>query len=163
MSTTQTTERGSGAAFEAPYFDRVRERTSPRVNRRIDLSTAASLDRFVDADPATIARHLDDLDREWDIDRAVMAVFAGAGGIAGLLSLGRWLSGKKPGRAAAVLAVQLGFLFHHARSGWCPPVAVLRRLGFRTRMEIEEEKRALLALADRPAEATESVLVIESA
>lgn len=160
MFSTQTTERGSGAAFEAPYFDRVRERTSPRVNRRIDLTTAARLERFLDADPATIARHLDQLDREWDIDRAVMAVFAGTGAVAGLLSLRRWLAGRRPGRSAAVLALQLGFLFHHARAGWCPPVAVLRRLGFRTRMEIEEEKRALLAVVERPAEVTESVLVI---
>jgi len=161
MSTTQTIESGSGAAFEAPYFDRVRERTSPRVNRRIDLSTARSVERFLDADPAAIARHIDDLDREWDIDRAVMAVFAGAGGVAWLLSLRRWMAGQRPGRAAAALAVQLGFLFYHSRAGWCPPVAVLRRLGFRTRMEIEEEKRALMALRARPG-LTESVLVIAS-
>ena len=53
----------------------------------------------------------------------------------------------------------LGFLFQHAVSGWCPPVPVLRRLGFRTRGEIDREKFALKAmrgdfrdLPEKPAE-----------
>jgi hypothetical protein len=39
-----------------------------------------------------------------------------------------------------------GFLFQHAIQGWCPPVPVLRKLGFRTSYEIEQERRALMAL-----------------
>lgn len=158
MSTTFSTERPS-AAIDTPYFDPVRERTPPRVNRRIDDKTAASLARVSHAGPSAIARRLDELDREWDIDRAVMASFALLGGINGLLSLRRWLSGRAPGRSAALLGLQLGFLFHHARSGWCPPVSVLRRLGFRTRKEIEEEKRALLDSLQQP-EVAEAVVVI---
>jgi hypothetical protein len=38
------------------------------------------------------------------------------------------------------------FLFQHAIQGWCPPVPVLRRLGFRTANEIEQERTALKAL-----------------
>jgi hypothetical protein len=38
------------------------------------------------------------------------------------------------------------FLLQHAIQGWCPPVPVLRKLGFRTSYEIEEERRALKAL-----------------
>jgi hypothetical protein len=161
MSTTPITERGSGAAFEAPYFDRVREHTPRRINRRIDQSTAADLERHLSADPDAILRRIDELDREWDIDRAVMALLAVGGSLNLFLSLRRWLSGHKPGRSTAVLGIQLAFLFHHARAGWCPPVAVLRRIGFRTRMEIEEEKRVLVALLTRP-EVSESVIVIAS-
>lgn len=159
MSTTHHAEPGS--ATEAPYFDRVREHTPPRINRRIDQATAADLDRLLSADPDAILRRIDELDREWDIDRAVMALLSVGGSLNLLLSLRRWLSGRKPGRSTALLGIQLAFLFHHARAGWCPPVAVLRRLGFRTRMEIEEEKRALAALLSRP-QVTESVLVIAS-
>jgi len=43
-------------------------------------------------------------------------------------------------------ALVTGFLFQHAVQGWCPPVPVLRRLGFRTSYEIEEERQALKAL-----------------
>jgi hypothetical protein len=39
-----------------------------------------------------------------------------------------------------------GFLLQHAIQGWCPPVPVLRRLGFGTFYEIEEERQALKAL-----------------
>ncbi len=38
------------------------------------------------------------------------------------------------------------FLFQHAVQGWCPPVPVLRRLGFRTTYEIDRERYALKAL-----------------
>jgi hypothetical protein len=38
------------------------------------------------------------------------------------------------------------FLFQHALQGWCPPVPVLRRLGYRTAREIETERVALKAL-----------------
>ncbi len=39
-----------------------------------------------------------------------------------------------------------GFLFQHALQGWCPPLPVLRRMGFRTSAEINEERYALKAL-----------------
>jgi hypothetical protein len=39
-----------------------------------------------------------------------------------------------------------GFLFQHATQGWCPPVPILRRLGYRTAREIETERIALKAL-----------------
>ena len=35
------------------------------------------------------------------------------------------------------------FLLMHALIGWCPPVVALRRLGFRTRAEIDAERSAL--------------------
>lgn len=41
------------------------------------------------------------------------------------------------------------FLMQHALQGWCPPVPILRRLGFRTAREIFEERLALKSLLDR--------------
>jgi hypothetical protein len=38
------------------------------------------------------------------------------------------------------------FLLMYAVQGWCPPVSILRRFGFRTRQEIDLEKYALKAL-----------------
>ena len=43
-------------------------------------------------------------------------------------------------------AAVAGFLLQHAVQGWCPPVPVLRRLGFRTASEIDEERYVLKAL-----------------
>lgn len=39
-----------------------------------------------------------------------------------------------------------GFLLQHAVQGWCPPLPVLRRLGFRTQPEIDYERYALKSL-----------------
>ena len=38
---------------------------------------------------------------------------------------------------------QMGFLVHHAVKGWCPPLPVFRRLGFRSAQEISAERVAL--------------------
>jgi len=75
-----------------------------------------------------------------DIERAIEANAAviGFAGIAlATTNSRRWL---------ALPALVTTFLFQHAIQGWCPPVPVLRKLGFRTLYEIEEERRALMAL-----------------
>jgi len=43
-------------------------------------------------------------------------------------------------------AAVTAFLFQHAIQGWCPPVPILRRLGFRTSDEINKERYALKAV-----------------
>lgn len=116
--------------------DRVRAHTAPRVNERIDLRTAARVQR-VSADRDGIGRRLAELDREWDVDRATMAVFSIAGTVAHELSARRLTALRNLHR------VQLAFLLVHAVWGWSPPAALLRRLGFRTTPEIGAE-RALL-------------------
>jgi hypothetical protein len=42
--------------------------------------------------------------------------------------------------------VVVGFFMQHAIQGWCPPLPLLRKLGFRTRKEIDQEKYALKIL-----------------
>ena len=51
-------------------------------------------------------------------------------------------------RWVALPMVVTAVLFQHAVKGWCPPLPVLRRLGFRTMREIDEERFALKALRD---------------
>ncbi len=87
-----------------------------------------------------IAARIDELDREWDVERA-LETNAAAPALAGL-GLGvvrdrRWL---------LLPALVLPFLLYYALQGWCPPIEVLRRLGYRTRREIDREKVALKAL-----------------
>ena len=43
--------------------------------------------------------------------------------------------------------IVLSFLLLHAIQGWCPPIPALRRLGIRTREEIDRERYALKVLA----------------
>lgn len=124
--------------------DRVRQHTPAKVNARIDAKTRRELARTAGMDDARVVEaRLDELSREWDVDRAVMATFAIVGGLG--LALGHLRSR----RWHLVLGAQLAFLLNHAVRGWCPPVAVFRRLGYRTQQEICGERRVLEAARER--------------
>lgn len=127
--------------------DRVREHTPRSVLRRIDRMSEADVDAAVVAGRDAILRRLVKLDYEWDIDRALMVNFAIAGGASlttGLLRYSRTplFSPRRKG-FLYFFGAQLGFLLLHGLVGWCPPVSVFRRLGFRTQREIEAERRDL--------------------
>ncbi len=123
----------------AAAADRVQSHTDEAVNRQIH---AEMLERLVDfaLHPERINERLHQLDREWDIERALEAnasTFALAGLTLGLGVDRRWLT---------LPVLVAGFLLQHAVQGWCPPLPVLRRLGFRTQREIDSERYALKAL-----------------
>jgi hypothetical protein len=134
--------------------DRVRAHTSAEVNRSIRRQTARRVAQL-DGRPDAIRARLREIDAEWDVERALELLSSGLslGGVALALSRGR-------PRLLAFPAVVQGFLLLHALQGWCPPLPLLRRLGFRTQQEIERERYTLRALlrdhvlgpSDRPAE-----------
>jgi hypothetical protein len=119
--------------------NRVPAHTAPALNERIqrDIHERVSA---LSGHPALIKERLRQLDREWDIERAIemnASALAFIGTSLGATVSKRWL---------AIPALVTGFLFQHAVQGWCPPVPILRRLGFRTVYEIEQERRELLGL-----------------
>jgi hypothetical protein len=119
--------------------DRVPSNTDEEINRRILQETAARV-RALAAHPRRIDRRLRELDEEWDIERVLQANAAAltfTGTVLGATGSKRWL---------AIPALVGAFLFQHAVQGWCPPIPILRRLGFRTAREIAEERVALKAL-----------------
>ncbi len=118
---------------------RVPENTSAEINRRIRERTVASV-RYYGKHRPRIAARLRQLDREWDIERAIEANAATIGLLGVLIGTTcnrRWLT---------LPALVTSFLLQHAVQGWCPPVPILRRLGFRTAQEIDIERQALKAL-----------------
>ena len=120
--------------------ERVPSQTDDAVNQEIQRAIEQRV-RYYGEHPDKIGRRLKALDEEWDIERAIEAN-ASAVAFAGI-TLGV-LSGKR--RWFMLPALVTGFLFQHAFQGWCPPIPVLRRLGFRTSYEIEQERQALKAL-----------------
>jgi len=118
---------------------RVPANTSPESQDRINRQLRINVDYFA-RHPDQIDRRLKELDDEWDIER-VLETGSSAVTLAGLtlsiLRRRRWI--------LLSLAVQ-GFFMQHALQGWCPPLPLLRRLNFRTRREIDQERYALKAL-----------------
>jgi hypothetical protein len=119
--------------------NRVPRNTASGVNRNIQQSIEHSI-RYHQKHKNEIGRRLQELDQEWDIERAIAANAAAVslfGLTCGLLGKSRWF---------LLPAAVSGFLLQHSVQGWCPPVPILRRLGFRTAFEIDQERQALKLL-----------------
>jgi hypothetical protein len=121
--------------------DRVRANSVPEVNRRIDEQIERNIRHYAGQTKEEIYRRIQDLDREWDIER-VLETMASSFSLTGIV-LGSTVSK----RWFLLPTVVLSFLLLHAIQGWCPPLAILRTLGIRTREEIARERYALKALA----------------
>lgn len=120
--------------------DRVTKYTAARVNERIRERSERSIAESAQGGPEAIREKLYDLDREWDIERAIETQSSA------LSLLGLFLGKFVDKRWYLLTGVTQGFLLQHALQGWCPPVPPLRRLGFRTAREIEDERNALIQL-----------------
>lgn len=121
-------------------LERVRRNTSPSVNRQIDEKTAANIHYYAEQPRAVLSRRIAELQTEWDIERVLetnASILALSGLTLGVTVNRKWL---------ALSGTVLGFLLMHGLDGWCPPVPVLRRLGVRTRSEIDAEIFALRQL-----------------
>jgi hypothetical protein len=123
-----------------PTARRVEASTAAEVNAAIRQRTDASVAGLEHAAPAEIERRLLALRSEWDIERVLQlnaALIAGLGVVLGARVDRRFL---------VLPTTVFGFLVQHALQGWCPPIPVFRRLGIRTRREIERERHAIKAL-----------------
>jgi len=123
--------------------DRVRRSTPFHLNEQIDREIHNNIQSYVNSSHAVIQRRIEELDTEWDVERVLevnASTLALTGLVLGVTTDRRWL---------ALPAVVMGFLLQHGIQGWCPPLPVLRRLGIRTRGEIDREKYELLDLMKR--------------
>lgn len=119
---------------------RVPESTAEHVNDEIRRRTEESIARCAASGPEAIDRRLAELDREWDIERTLEANAATA------VLVGLTLGATVDRKWFIFPAVVAGFLLQHAVQGWCPPLPVFRRYGFRTQTEIDYERYALKSL-----------------
>lgn len=124
----------------ASTAERVSSHTSDESNQRIRRETDRRVASLARGGPQAIHARLAELDREWDIERALESGAAALILVGSVLGIGvdrRWLA----------LPIAVGsFLMQHALQGWCPPLPLLRRLGVRTADEINQERFALKAL-----------------
>ena len=126
----------------ASSLDRVPMHTASWVNQRIMTETQRSIEKYRQARPEDREQRLMELENEWDVERAIeanAAIFSLTGLALAVTVDKRWL---------ALPAAVGTFLLQHAIQGWCPPLPFLRRLGFRTAWEIDEERCALQSQQD---------------
>lgn len=121
--------------------NRVPAHTPGRINRRIDRQIDTYIAYYAEH-PHEIDTRLRELDREWDIERMLEAHASS------LALAGTALGGLVDRRFVVLPALVTGFLLQHALQGWCPPVPLLRRRGFRTMAEIDRERYELKRLRD---------------
>jgi hypothetical protein len=120
--------------------DKVRAKTPPEINQAIDIETAAIVRFYAVKTDYEISKRIEELGNEWDIGRIVevrAAMVTLFGIMLGLKRSKKWL---------IFPTIASIFLLQYAMQGWCPPVSLLRRFGFRTRQEINLEKHALESL-----------------
>jgi hypothetical protein len=123
----------------AATLDRVTTHTTPEVNAEIDRTTRENVIRYAQH-REQIDRRLAELEEEWDIERLLETNYTA------INLIGFALGATVDRRWYLLPAIAGGFMLMHALQGWCPPVPVLRRLGYRTAAEIDEERYALKAL-----------------
>jgi hypothetical protein len=127
----------------ASTVERVPKHTSVRANERIREQTEKNIAYYSSQGRKIIDRRLHELDEEWDIERTLEANAAS-------VTIFGFLMGTFWNRKWFILpGIVGGFLLQHALDGWCPPLPILRRLGFRTAQEIEFERHALLIARDK--------------
>jgi uncharacterized protein (TIGR01244 family) len=139
------TNRGRSGRTQAP------SRRMPPAARRADRPTPDAINRRIAQDidasirwhahhPDAIDRRLDELEREWDMERALQANVT-------TLALGGVLLGAIVDRRWLVLpAAMTAFLLQYTIQGRCPLVSIFRRMGVRTAAEIDRERYALKVL-----------------
>jgi hypothetical protein len=120
-----------------PTPERVPQHTNAEINDRIRRDTERHIAYYGGPGRSELDRRLEELDREWDIERTLEANAASVALIG--LTLGTVLNR----RWHLLPAIVAGFLLQHAVQGWCPPVPFFRRQGVRTAREIDYERYAL--------------------
>lgn len=117
--------------------DRVRRHTPAEVLRGIDAATVNRVRLYAAQPPAVIEQRIQELRREWSIERYLQLNIATVGLTTAALAAAsrrRW---------GLVTCAGLALFLVHAVEGFDPMLGPLRRLGVRTRAEINREIYAL--------------------
>lgn len=122
--------------------ERISQSMSEDVNNRIRMWTQGDIEYYREH-PDEIDKRLEELDREWPLERIFQtnaSLLALTGALLGAFRHRRWL---------ILSAIPCFFLTLHGLTGWAPPVEGMRRMGVRTFLEIDEERCALIAMKSK--------------
>ncbi|MDK2828351.1 DUF2892 domain-containing protein [Clostridium beijerinckii] len=121
-----------------PTSQRVQLHTKEEINKKIQEKTRENINYYKTKSRRQILDRIKELDKEWDIERALETNAAVIIFISSLLAISTkniwWI---------IFIGIISAFLLEHALQGWCPPVPIFRRMGIRSSAEIDEEKYSL--------------------
>lgn len=120
--------------------DRVRRYSSDAQLRRIAEKTWTNVRQYARQSPDALSARIKELRAEWSIERSLQLNAA----IVGLSTA--TLAVTRDRRWGWATCAALGFLLWHALDGFDPILPLLRRLGVRSRGEIDREIYALKVL-----------------
>lgn len=121
-----------------PTSQMVQLHTKEEINKKIQEKTRENINYYKTKNRKQIVARINQLDKEWDIERALetnasIIIFISA--VLGIITENIWW--------IVFIGVISAFLLEHALQGWCPPVPIFRRMGIRSSLEIDEEKYTL--------------------
>jgi hypothetical protein len=122
--------------FRLPETDKIRSAYNSDINRKIDRQIEENIRKYTYQGSYEISERIKDLEAEWDIERILHL------NLAGLALAGMALSVKNK-NWLLFSGTMISFVAYHVIKGWTPPLMLLRKLGYRTRKEIEFELYAM--------------------
>jgi hypothetical protein len=117
--------------------ERARRFTQREILEDIEKQIERNVAYYGSQTEEVIAQRIEELKQEWSIDRLLQAKVATAGLVGGVLGL----AGRR--KWGLLVAAAFGFLLYNGLRGPDAAVPFLRRLGIRTRSEIDREICAL--------------------
>ena len=139
-STIRTVTSTESAAQSLREPDRVRRYTPQEQLRQIDAGMERRVRLYASQPAELITERIAELRREWSIERYLQVNVA----LVGLSTAA--LAVTKHRNWGIATCAGLGFFLFHAVEGFDPPIPALRRIGVRTRTEIDREIYALKIL-----------------
>jgi hypothetical protein len=120
--------------------ERVANNTSEEYRQQFEQQLRQNISRYMHADRQTIDRRIEELDREWNLERAIeleAPSMIALGVVLGLTHNRKWFG-------LSVFAASMVIL--HNTQGWYPLLRVFQRMGMRSQNDIEQERQALRVL-----------------
>jgi hypothetical protein len=139
-STLRTVTATESAAQSQREPDRVRRYTPQEQLRQIDAGMERRVRLYASQPAEVITERIVELRREWSIERYLQVNVA----LVGISTAA--LAATKHRNWGIATCAGLGFFLFHAVEGFDPPIPALRRIGVRTRAEIDREIYALKVL-----------------
>jgi hypothetical protein len=121
-------------------IDKVERNTAPQLNEKFESQAQRNVSRYIGSDRNTIDQRLQELEREWTVERMIEVEapsMIGLGIALGLTQDKKWF---------ALSAMAASMVILHNLKGWYPMLPFFRRLGLRSQSEIDREHMAMRVL-----------------